>query len=1038
MDKKDIPYWDTRKFFWQQTKSAIQFFQNEYNKILNGVNLGGYYMSGWMYFHINFFQTTIIDPKTLKKSIRTSPLDDNTYYLMECYKEATEKGLGLCMWGTRGFGKSTFIGSIKHWTHLTKDGTSMLVYKEGNDLSSIRDMITTSMSNIHPAFKLNILRGSGDWKDTDVVFGNSTSHNEEFIKSQLRVINASGGAESASEKGAGLTPIGYVMDEALAFDSILHLGEKEITMEEITIGDEIYGDDGKLTTVLDKIDVGVVPMYEFTLSDGRKVESSEDHVWRVKDKRYKKEVDLRTSEIVDKYKAKKFDSRYDKYNTTYNFSIPLAKPVNYPEKDLPIEPYFLGLWLGDGITSKPSVCSADKEIKEYIKSYAGRINCDYSEHFHKDVLNFSTIRIKSVKGTSGTGSNPVINALRELGIYSDKNIPEIYLKASVEQRLDLLRGLMDSDGHRTDSGDIEFTSCIPKLVETFKTLIHSLGIRVSIKEKKLQLSSTIPNKYNKKVTRFYLMTDLEVFKLSRKLSSKTYTGAKRKHNIAFVNIVDVRELEPKQAYCIKASNKSSLFLVNQYIITHNCGKYDPVGIFNSAKASFKYQNKSLFTYILAGTAGNEALSEGAKTMLMNPKDYDLLIMNWDTLNNIVPDEHITWKEDVGRKFGIFVPGQMSYRENEPKLEKTFGEFSNDKFDSDELNSMKINVTDWKATKEVFERKLNDSSDESVKTKQRMYYPMCIDDSFLTSKVNPFDAEAITRKLRQLKEKPKHTLVDFEIDPKTNKITTTFQSDKPLAERGHKKTISAPYMIFDNFPKEVPPKFKFVSGADDYKSADATTESLGAIYVLERRTINMPLEKIAACLVERPATHREMHSKWEKLIRGTQAICNLEAADTAFVSYLEDVIKVDGYQYLHPFINPHAALANKNKGKVQSNYKFGTYPHQWNVKILFDTVIDYTQQTFTVGFDPETNAQIINCGIDLIDDPMLLQEMLDFKYGSGNYDRLFSFGWALILARHLDSKNIMPEDKHVEKYNNEMFSKQTKRHSNFGKSSARNF
>lgn len=682
MDKKDIPYWDTRKFFWQQTKSAIQFFQNEYNKILNGINLGGYYMSGWMYFHINFFQTTIIDPKTLRKTIQTPPLDDNTYYLMECYKEATEKGLGLCMWGTRGFGKSTFIGSMKHWTHLTKDGTSMLVYKEGNDLSSIRDMVTTSMSNIHSAFKLNILRGSGDWKDTDVVFGNSTSHNEEFIKSQLRVINASSGVESASEKGAGLTPIGYVMDEI--------------------------------------------------------------------------------------------------------------------------------------------------------------------------------------------------------------------------------------------------------------------------------------------------------------------------------------------------------------------GKYEPTGIFNSAKASFKYQNKSLFTYILAGTAGNEALSEGAKTMLMNPKDYDLLIMNWDTLNNIVPDEHITWKEDVGRKFGIFVPGQMSYRENEPKLEKTFGEFSNDKFDSGELNSMQINVTDWKATKEVFERKLNDSSDESVKTKQRMYYPMCIDDSFLTSKVNPFDLEAITRKLRQLKEKPKHTLVDFEIDPKTNKITTTFQSDKPLAERSYKKSISAPYMIFDNFPKEVPPKFTFVSGADDYKSADATTESLGSIYALQRRTINMPLERIAGCLVERPTTHREMHAKWEKLIRATQAICNLEAADTAFVSYLEDVIKVDAYQYLHPFINPHAALANKKKGKVASNYRFGTYPHQWNVKILLDTVIDYTQQTFTVGFDPETNAQIINCGIDLIDDPMLLQEMLDFKYGSGNYDRLFSFGWALILARHLDSKNIMPEDMHVEKYNNEMSSKQRRSNVNFGNIGTKNF
>src|SRR5690606_16918299 len=122
--------------------------------------------------------------------------------------------------------------------------------------------------------------------------------------------------------------IGYVMDEALAFDSILHLGEKEITMEEVTIGDEIYGDDGELTTVLDKIDVGVVPMYEFTLSDGRKVESSEDHVWRVYSKN-NKPLDLRTSEII---------KRMTKTNPFY---IPLCKPLNKEHKNFTVPPYIL-------------------------------------------------------------------------------------------------------------------------------------------------------------------------------------------------------------------------------------------------------------------------------------------------------------------------------------------------------------------------------------------------------------------------------------------------------------------------------------------------------------------------------------------------------------------------------------------------------------------------------------------------------------------------------------------------------------------------
>jgi len=1005
MNPRDIPKWDARKQLWEQQPSTIQFYLNEYDKIKNGINLGGYQMSGWMYFHINFFKTNIINPHTLTKSIMTAPLDDNTYYLMECYKEAVRDGLGFCMWGTRGFAKSTFIGSMKHWTHLTKDGTSMLVYKEGNDLSSIRDMVTTSMSNIHPAFKLNILRGSGDWKDTDVVFGNSLQNNEEFIKSQLRIINADGGAEKASEKGAGLTPIGYVMDEALAFDSILHSREKEITMEGISIGDEIYGDDGELTTVLDKINVGVVPMYEFTLSDGRKVESSADHLWTV----YNKSNTLRTlttQELIDK-------------KTKSNpFYIPLCEPIIREHKDFLVDPYILGYHLGDGDSKGGRFCTKDNEVIEEYSKYYEIVDRGDNLHYYAKKL---------------------VVDLRKLGIYGNKHIPDEYLYGSVKQRTDLLAGLLDSDGHvnvaTSENGKLfsstVFTNTNEKIVEGFKQLVYSLGMTCSIHKRQRTRKGNL-NKVSYGVTVW--SDNTELFKIERKKN----LIVPKIFNFKRVSIKEIKAVGEKQAYCIKVDNKSKLFLTTDCIVTHNCGKYNGIPILESAKVSFKYQNKSLFTYILAGTGGNETLSEGAKTMLCNPKDYDLLVMNWDLLNNMVPDEHITWKEDIGRKFGIFVPGQMSYRENEPKLLKTFGEFTKNQFKSEELNNLPINVTDWKATKEAFQHRLDNASDETVKTKQRMYYPMCIDDSFLTSKVNPFNSEAITKKLRELKEHPKYTLVDIEVDHKNDKIETTFQSDKPIAERGYKKNISAPFMIFEGFPTNIPPKYKFVSGADDYKSADATTESLGALYVLQRRTLNMPLERIVACLTERPPTHREMHSKWEKLIRATQAICNLEAADMSFVSYLEDIIKVDAYQYLHPFINPHGDLSTKKKSVTASNYKFGTYPHQWNVKILLETVIQYTQQTFTIGFNPETGLPIVNTGIDLIDDPMLLQEMLDFKFGTGNYDRIFAFGWALLLARHMDSKNIMPEDQHVEKYNRDMFSKPRTKHSNFAKSKAKNF
>ena len=111
-------------------------------------------------------------------------------------------------------------------------------------------------------------------------------------------------------------------------------------MEEVTIGDKIYGDDGKLTTVVDKIDVGVVPMYEFTLSDGRKVESSADHIWRVYDHKLDVEREVRTEEIATK---EFIEDENKKERKITRYSLPTTEPVNYPEIKVDVDFYQIGL-----------------------------------------------------------------------------------------------------------------------------------------------------------------------------------------------------------------------------------------------------------------------------------------------------------------------------------------------------------------------------------------------------------------------------------------------------------------------------------------------------------------------------------------------------------------------------------------------------------------------------------------------------------------------------------------------------------------------
>lgn len=670
MHPKDIPKWDYNKpYYWEQSKTVLDFWLNEYDKVCNGLWLGNYFMTGWMYFHLNFFKTEVMDSKTNKVLLTNPPLNDNTYFLMECYKEAEKLGQGFCMWGTRGFNKSTYLASHEAYTHTISEGiggTSMIVYGSGADLTSIQNIFTNSNDICHPAFKLNSLTGKGDWGGTKGVisFGVEQQNGEQIKTSHIKLINAEKGTGKSSEKSAGLTPIGYKMDEI--------------------------------------------------------------------------------------------------------------------------------------------------------------------------------------------------------------------------------------------------------------------------------------------------------------------------------------------------------------------GKYDPRGIFNAAQVSFKREGISNFVFILAGTGGNSDLSEGAKEMLTKPSDYNLYVMNWELLNNMVPDEHITWKEDINKKFCIFVPGHMSYRDNAKKIDKSFKELTKGKYDNEELNSMNVKSTDWGEANKFFYDKYNSLESQDKKNTLRMQLPRNIDDTFLVDKINSFDKDRIVRKLSEIKSKPKYNLVDIDIDPHTSKIIKKFSGDKELAGRQYEgKPIDAPIMIFEGFPEEIPPMFQNVAGSDDYKSDEATTKSLGSMYVLQRRTLNQPLERIIACVTERPKRHRDLYSKWEKLLRSTGALNNLEIADASFITYLEDVIKVNPYDYLCKYMNPYEQV-NHKKQTTNNKYRFGTYPHQWNKKHLMELVIRYTQEEIPVGYD-ENGNQIIITGIDLIEDPWLLQEMLDYEVG-GNYDRIISFGWALVLARHYDKLEIKPKDPFLEKYREDFVNK----------------
>lgn len=173
-----------------------------------------------------------------------------------------------------------------------------------------------------------------------------------------------------------------------------------------------------------------------------------------------------------------------------NFRGWKAEKIDYPEQDLPVEPYFLGLWLGDGTAKDQTITTQDEEVKEYIKDYARRLGLSYSEYSKQKT---HAVRCAITKAVSKK-YNTLKGAMEHIGVLRNKHIPQVYLINSRENRLFLLAGLLDSDGHRPPHKKrcIEITQRSEDLIDQISILSESLGF-----------NATKRKEYNKKYERNY-------------------------------------------------------------------------------------------------------------------------------------------------------------------------------------------------------------------------------------------------------------------------------------------------------------------------------------------------------------------------------------------------------------------------------------------------------------------------------------------------------------------------------------------------------
>lgn len=777
-------------------------------------------------------------------------------------------------------------------------------------------------------------------------------------------------------------------------------GSKKIGFADI--GDIIYGDDGKLTTIVGVYPQGFVDTYKVTFEDGRGVVCCGQHQWKVK---YHGDYKVMSTMGI-------IHSDFSK------MTIDMGEAVDFPERRWLISPQLMGS------LAASFLCGATDRIFELSKKEMDDVI--YSSKKQKELFIRSFMKIACGINTGDDRfkvvykSEYIISFVRKIfwsmGYYCVMDGDDMY----ISKTHDRLR-ISDIDYYgRYKATCIEVDNKSHQFLTTNFVVSHNTTIMSSL----LQMNATMTIGLSHSVVGFsdsdlsnigeYCEYGLDhvhpFFRINRTKtdwSSGVTLGKRMSNGVRDIHaIISIANINMGR----KTSTQKTAGLTPATAIFDEVGKGPIKKPYTAAMPSYDTPYGWRLSPILAGTGGEVELSKDAQEMFSDPETYNLLVMDWDILNRRAMKGK-TWKE---RKWAMFVPGQMA--NSGVKVTIGLGDYLG-KPDDKKLNKIKIDATDFEASTNKLNEERNKLStkDRVAYTSHTMFYPFTIDDCFLSSSQNLFPVEYAIKHKNDLLESGQYSgmLCDVFLES-GNKLGTT-KSNKQLAGFPFSGgVIDAPVQIFEMPRSNRFDDFIYVAGQDPYKQAKSDTPSLGAFYVFKRRVgIRDPYAyRIVASYVSRPSSIDQFCRTCEVLQKGYGAICLMENADQMYEQYLNRKSGMPASFFLFA----GEAIANKYvKAGSRQNSKLGLYPTPGNQNLLFSCVVDYCWQDFVIGYDDSTGLDITVKGIELIDDIALLDEIIQYKPGL-NVDRIIAFGHALVLARYFDDNNYMPKSK-IDEMNN---------------------
>ncbi len=475
------------------------------------------------------------DEVALLDILAANPISNTDAYIEEIKSRSTKRSLATL---------ATTIKKVTIEDDLPTEEVMNLVEKKLYEITQnstsddFRESKEITLSMIEEINRLKAL-GNSKLLGVDTGFHNLNDHTQGFGKGDLIIV-------------AARPAMGKCLGEGTKV--LMYSGELK-NVEDIKVGDLLMGDDSTPRRVL-SLARGREEMYWVRQNKGIDYRVNKSHILSLKRSRnggkhrHGDVLNISVEEYLQK--SGKFKSNYKGYSVA----------VEFPEKELEIEPYFLGLWLGDGTSSGVEIATKDSEIVNYLGKYADRLSLLLNSHFVENKCPMYRIG-KGYTGGDRSKDISLQKKLRDLNLLNNKHIPQHYLINSRKNRLELLAGLIDSDGYYDDKFHVmEITQKLKPLAKQIKFLADSLGFKSSFKSKMARIKSI---GYECEVYRVRIVGNLDEIptKVARKKARPS--ASNRNHQHTGIKV----EFDKVDDYYGFEIDGNGLFLLEDMTVTHN-------------------------------------------------------------------------------------------------------------------------------------------------------------------------------------------------------------------------------------------------------------------------------------------------------------------------------------------------------------------------------------------------------------------------------------------------------------------------------------